>query len=421
VLTLAGKCRVCSRESLRSVVDLGEQYLSGQFVRPLLEEPVCPPKYPLEMVRCTGCGLVQLRHTVNPEALFRRYWYRSDINDTMRCHLQSVAAETLGDARTVLDIGCNDGTLLRSLRGPIERAVGIDPSDAAKDLVGVYRGFFPQDLPLSERDFDRIYSLACFYDVEQPVRFAESARDCLSPRGVWVIEVAYLVDILQNHAYDTICHEHLLYFSFESLQDVLERAGLQAFKVRRTKTNGGSILVQAARYGSHPVDESVGSLYLEERRFFGDPLHTIQVFQHFAQGIDVRLDELHSLLWRLHEEGSRIHVYGASTKGNVILQSADVAEFVECCADRNPQKWGCRTLGTDLPIISEEESRKLSPDYYLVLPWAFRDEFVERERSGGIPMIFPLPNVSVWDFDQGEQKWQKLNPVRSRPLSSMLS
>ena len=431
MLTLVKKCRVCNREPLKLVLDLGNQHLSGQFVRDLVEAPTGAllKKYPLKLVRCNGegCGLVQLGHSVDPGLLFNTYWYRSGVNDTMKNHLKKVAEDAFwtlrGSPTSILDIGCNDGTLLRAFKeiSPnLPRLVGIDPSDALRDswsTPSLYQGFFPKDLPGDEKNFDLIFSLACFYDIEDPVAFAKSILTRLSFNGVWVVEVAYLTDILTNRAYDTICHEHLEYYSLRSLENIFGCAGLTAFHVQKTPTNGGSLLLYVCRKGTYDVGRSVVALREEEWELYGT--NRRKLFDLFSRGVRDRLDDLYDLMKQLHREGKRVHVYGASTKGNVILQAANIVDYIECCADRNPAKWGCRTLGTNLPIISEEDSRKLKPDYYLVLPWAFREEFILRERDSGIPMIFPLPNVSVWlnkpgDGDGGRKVEHDQDPFYGR-------
>ncbi|MGB3443773.1 MAG: class I SAM-dependent methyltransferase [Actinophytocola sp.] len=394
-------CRVCSAP-LRTVLDLGAQYLQGSFVKPGVSDP---PKVrlPLELTRCTGegCGLVQLRHTVPGEILYDTYWYRSRINDTMRTHLRAITESSSrvrgGRPKRVLDIGCNDGTLLDNFRDA-ERW-GIDPSNAADDAPDDFtliRDFFPSDeLADQAGKFDIITSIAMFYDVEDPVAFAREVERLLAPGGVWTLEVAYLPTMLESTAYDCICHEHLGFYSLSSLKRVLEAAGLEVVHAELNDMYGGSICCHVARAGS-AADSSVAEV-LERERALG--LDQDAIYDRFAEQVRTHRDEVTALLRKLREQDSTVHVYGASTKGNTLLQYCGIDRTViPYAAERNPDKVGARTLGTDIEIISEADSRARKPDYYLVLPWHFRTEILAREAAtldAGCELIFPLPTVEV--------------------------
>ena len=408
-------CRVCHSTKLTPVIDLGSQYLQGSFVK---DGSLAPPtrKLPTKLVRCdvmkdeNGCGLLQLAHSFPPEILYANYWYRSGTNATMRDHLAGIVKSALSlideAAPTVLDIGCNDGTLLSNYPESATR-FGVDPSDIAdtiEDNVTVINTTFPSEQSLSvlpERGFDIITSIAMFYDLESPVDFAVAVRKLLKPNGIWVFEMSYLPLMLLQNSFDTICHEHLEYYSLAVLETIAERAGLRLFKIELNDCNGGSIRC----YACHASQNNYGSI--EDRGFihririreFEMELDTDTPYLHFQERISRVRDDLNKLLFDIRARGERIHIYGASTKGNVLLQWYGINRLVvECAADRNPQKVGSRTLGTEIPIISEEESRAAKPDYYLVLPWHFRDEFLHRERGtieAGTKMIFPLPSLEI--------------------------
>ncbi|MBF0327723.1 MAG: class I SAM-dependent methyltransferase [Nitrospirae bacterium] len=408
-------CRVCGSSALTKVIDLGEQYLQGSFVKPGKELPPMR-KIPCVLMRCDptqdekACGLLQMAHSVPPRILYSAYWYRSGTNQTMRDHLKGIADEAAGiinikDAR-VLDIGCNDGTLLRNYPDGFIK-FGIDPSDLAQEIKGditVVQDIFPSEQlnkSTGGNKFDIITSIAMFYDLENPVAFVKSIKQSLTPDGVWIFEMSYMPTMLKMNSYDTICHEHLEYYSLAVIEDILKRAGMKVIRVGMNDINGGSIRCYATHDDSfkYTQKEFLQSLETLRQEEFDLELDTDKPYRNFQERINVHREELTSLLKKLKSEGKRIHLYGASTKGNTILQWCGIDRFIiDYAADRNPDKNGARTIGTDIPIIDEASSRAMKPDYYLVLPWHFKKEFVEREKDTldrGIGMIFPLPTIEV--------------------------
>lgn len=408
-------CRVCGSASLTKVIDLGEQYLQGSFVKADRQQPPMR-KMPTALVRCDpmrdekACGLLQMEYTVPPDVLYSVYWYRSGTNATMRDHLKGIADEAVAllgkPSARVLDIGCNDGTLLKAYPASY-RKFGIDPSDLAHEVppeITVVHDLFPSDelaTVLENQPCDVVTSIAMFYDLEDPVGFARSIRDVLAPDGLWCLEMSYMPTMLRMSSYDTICHEHLEYYSLAVIERILRLAGLKLVKASLNAINGGSIRCFAThagnfRYRREEFSRSIKVLRQEE---FDMELDTDKPYRLFQERANVHRDELLRLLKKLRAEGKRIHIYGASTKGNTILQWCGIdGRLVEAAAERNPDKFGARTLGTDIPIISETESRRARPDYYLVLPWHFREEFLEREKdllAAGAAMIFPLPTVEI--------------------------
>ncbi|MDB9512694.1 class I SAM-dependent methyltransferase [Kamptonema animale CS-326] len=408
-------CRVCGSSALTPVINLGEQHLQGSFVKPGKEEPPLR-KISLSLVRCDptkdekACGLLQMEHTVPPEVLYSAYWYRSGTNQTMRNHLQGITEEATAlinksNAR-VLDIGCNDGTLLKSYPQDFIK-FGVDPSDVAQEITGditAIQDIFPSEelsKVLQGEKFDIITSIAMFYDLEDPVNFCKEIKKALAPDGLWVFEMSYMPSMLKMNSYDTICHEHLEYYSLAVLEYILKQADLKIVDALLNDINGGSIRCYATHIDnfSFKRQEAVTRIKLLRQSEFDMELDTDKPYKNFQDRINVHKEELISLLKMLRKEGKSIHIYGASTKGNTILQWCGIDNrIVDVAAERNPDKYGAYTLGTDIPIVSEADSRAMKPDYYLVLPWHFKEEFLKREEEtlkSGVGLIFPLPNVEI--------------------------
>jgi hypothetical protein len=415
-LTYRKTCRVCGSSSLAPAINLGEQYLQGSFVKPGKELPPMR-KIPCEIVRCNptadenACGLLQMKHSVPPAILYAAYWYRSGTNNTMRAHLQTIAEQAMNlwaqPQATVLDIGCNDGTLLKNYPANFIK-YGVDPSDVAQEATGenlrVIQDVFPSKQltdSLGEGKIDIITSIAMFYDLENPIEFCVGIKNLLSENGIWAFEMSYMPEMLRLNSYDTICHEHLEYYSLAVIEKILKLAGLQLFEVSFNDINGGSIRCLAThadnvKYNTPENQRLINQIRGQE---FDLALDTNAPYLEFQKRIEGEREALRSLLINLKTEGKRIHIYGASTKGNTILQFCGVNnEIIDCAAERNPDKYGARTLGTDIPIVSEAESRAMNPDYYLILPWHFKAEFIEREREmldKGVGLIFPLPTIEI--------------------------
>jgi SAM-dependent methyltransferase len=254
-LTYRKTCRICGSSALTKVIDLGEQHLQGSFIKPGKELPPLR-KISTELVRCNpmldekACGLLQTVTSVPPEILYSAYWYRSGTNQTMRDHLKGIADEAtamVGKAdASVLDIGCNDGTLLKNYPAGF-RKYGVDPSDVAQEVGGdisVVQDIFPSselNCILAGDKLDIITSIAMFYDLEDPSAFVSNIRNVLSPDGIWIFEMSYMPAMLQMNSYDTICHEHLEYYSFAVIEKLLARNDMKIVNVGFNDINGGSI------------------------------------------------------------------------------------------------------------------------------------------------------------------------------------
>jgi len=404
------------------VLSLGDQYIAGAFAEPSGEQPVSR-RIPLELVRCDmtrneeGCGLVQLRHTVPGAILYRSYWYRSGVNQTMTRNLHEIAAQAeemvgLHPGDLVIDIGCNDGTLLDGYSAPSLKYLGFDPSDVARHARAkgyeVVEDFYSY-AHLRRHHVDRkariITSIAMFYDLEYPRAFVEEVARALADDGVWVMELHYLPRMLEMNQFDAIVHEHLEYYSLAVIERLLGEAGLRVTRGVVNEINGGSVRLFIRHAESFVPSERDGETLQRLRvREFEMALDAPEPYERFAAAAERVRESLASMCRKLVDEGKTIHIYGASTKGNTILQYAGIDHsLVPYAADRNPAKHGSETIGTRIPIISEERSRELAPDYYLALPWHFMDEFLDREQEfldRGGQFIVPMPEVRLVSRDR---------------------
>jgi NDP-4-keto-2,6-dideoxyhexose 3-C-methyltransferase len=388
-------CRACHGEVLQDVIHLGTQYLVN-FVPDI---DVSLPKAPLNLVRCDKCGLLQLRHTVNPDLLFRDFWYRSGINQSMRDALADIVTSVEGmspkEDGVWLDIGANDGYLLTKVPDTYMR-IACEPArtftaELRKISDHVIADYFSasHDALYSAKGKGRcdvITSAAMFYDVDDPDAFVADIARVLSPDGIWVNQLNDSPTMLQRNAFDAICHEHLCYYDVHSLKNLYARHGLAIIKVTHNEVNGGSIRVYAtkARAGVKGIP-LIGfkACSLADCLRFADRVRKWKVrFTDMLRGAMA----MHGPIW----------LYGASTKGAVLLQYLESAAHFAGIADRNPTKHGLMMAGTWLKVLPEDEMRAQSPRYVIALPWAFRDEFVVREREmldNGTAMVFPLPNI----------------------------
>ncbi|MDY6822805.1 MAG: class I SAM-dependent methyltransferase [Thermodesulfobacteriota bacterium] len=416
-------CRICGGWDLKPVIRLGDQYIASVFARDQADDRLRRP-YPLELVRCDapgGCGLVQLQHSIAPDVLYDAYGYRSGINEQMRRNLQTIAAaaETMTGLRpgdTVFDVGCNDGTLLEAFNtGGIDR-MGIDPAPNVVTLarekgVEVICDFFSKSLYDAARPRVKakvVTSIAMFYDLEDPNAFVREVAGLMADDGVWVVEMVYLPFILQNNAFDTICHEHLGYYSLRQLEWLFQGQGLAIHDVELNIVNGGSIRLFVRKPAAGPVPEdTVRRLDRIRRNERALALGSDAPYAVFCDAVcDIR-DTLRALLARLHADGRTVYIYGASTKGNTILQFCGIdRRWIPRAADRNPEKWTTLTPATGIEIISEKQARAEAPDYFLVLPWHFMEVFRSREAAflhRGGRFILPLPRVRILGKDGYEE------------------
>lgn len=403
------KCRVASSDHLIPVLNLGQQVLTGVF--PKTAQDVVT-RGPLELVWCPASGLIQLNHTYNPEEMYgANYGYRSGLNQSMVEHLtskvlylQRLVALQHGDI--VLDIGSNDGTTLKAYTASGINRIGIDPTGSK------FQQYYTSDIKLvpdffSAKAYRSIFSksakvitsIAMLYDLDSPVDFARQIAEVLAVDGIWHFEQSYMPSMLRMNSYDTICHEHLEYYSLGVIHKILEQADLQIVDVVTNAVNGGSFAVTATHRSCKTIkpNRPVIDWLLQQEDRMG--LATPAPYREFEDRVFRHRDDLTRLIRALNADGKKVLGYGASTKGNVTLQFCGfTAADIPAIADVNPDKFGCVTPGSHIPIVSESDAKAMNPDYFLVLPWHFKDGILRREKkylSRGGKFIFPFPEVEI--------------------------
>jgi len=369
----------------------------------------------LELVLCNACKLLQLRHTTPPELMYKKYWYKSGISTTMVAALSDITEKvekllSLKDGDMVLDTGPNDGTLLRSYRHKNLRLVGFEPAENLVPLASVGTTKIVNDYwnyKAFEREFGKakakiITSIAMFYDLEDPNGFVRDIAQALDKEGLWIIQMCYLPTMLEVNAFDNICHEHLQYYSLLSLKNLLSRHKLTIFDVELNDVNGGSYrcyIKHAAASTIKPfpgAEQRIQELEAYETKL---GLDTVKAYKEFTERVSKIREQVRAFLQEETAKGKVVYIYGASTKGNVLLQYFDLdTKLIKAATDKNPDKWGKKTVGTLIPIVSIDQYRRDKPDYLLVLPWHFDKEIPEQEREflkAGGKMIFPLPEFKI--------------------------
>jgi NDP-4-keto-2,6-dideoxyhexose 3-C-methyltransferase len=409
-------CRVCGNPILHPVLDLGVMALTGRFPAP---DEAAPPAWPVTLVRCDtdadprACGTAQLLHDYDQTAFFGPFYgYRSGVTETMRNHLARKAADLarrtgLGANEVVIDIGANDGTLLKAYSFDGLSRIGVDPSAApfAAEYPADARlivDFFPCPSlgpALAGRKAKIVTSVAMFYDVPDPVGFARAVKDVLAPDGIWEIEIAYFPRIIEILGYDTTVHEHVMYYGLTQLDWIARAAGMRIVHAEENTINGASIRVLLTHDtidAAPPPDATVSALLAYEASLGWT---TRRPYESFAMRVFASRDVLLGLFnhWRI--EGRRVLGYGASTKGNTVLQYCGIGRGdVPAILERYPKKFGLTTPGTGIPILPEEEGKAMKPDVLFVLPWQFRAEIEKREAAwvaAGGTLLFAFPTVEL--------------------------
>jgi SAM-dependent methyltransferase len=424
-LTAAGKpayraietCRVCGSSSLETILELGDQALTGVFPTHKGQKVT---RGPLDLVKCTGpCGLVQLRHSYEPTEMYgENYGYRSGLNRSMVEHLQAKVEGlkklvTIDPSDVILDVGSNDGTTLSFYPEGSATLLGIDPTSAKfaryyrKDIQRV-ADFFTADnfrKLAGNKKAKIVTSIAMFYDLEAPLDFMQHVHDVLADDGVWHFEQSYLPLMLSQLAYDTVCHEHIEYYGLQQIKWMADKIGFALVDVQLNGSNGGSFAVTVKKKrggasGEKAADElpkSAADLLAKET---AEGMDTLRPYEEFAAAVAHHKTALNETLADLRGKGKTVFGMGASTKGNVVLQYCGLTEKeLPCVAEVNEEKFGRFCPGTEIPIVSEADAAAQKPDAYLVLPWHFRDNLIRRHQdylANGGKLLFPLPKIELY-------------------------
>ena len=409
--TVINKCRICSNNSVNEILKLEPQYIATTFVTDNENNPMAKIKIPLTLILCKKCGLVQLKETVRPDLLYKNYFYRTAINETMKRDLQDVVNYAVENVKTesndvVIDIGANDCTMVSMYpdhlkRFGIEPATNIDWSNVSESIT-VVNDYFSKDIVLKATNYKKakiISATAMFYDFDDPNVVTKDIKDILHEDGVCVIQVSYLLDTIRDMNFYDVVHEHLEYYSLKSINYLMERNGLKVIDATTNFVNGGSLRVLVTHKDSRrPKSKRYQEILDEEEKW---NLEELDTYVQYEQKIKDIIKKSREFIVNEIENGGTVIGLGASTKGNVLLQICRIGkDLLPYISDRNKEKVGLRTLGTDIEIISEEKARKINPSAMLVIPWNFKEEILSREQNfiqNGGKMLFLMPKPYIVD------------------------
>ena len=403
------RCIVCEMETVAQFLDLGSTALANKF---LSKEELSVPelRYPLRVGFCHTCGHVQLTEIVPPSAMFEEYLYISSASDTLKAHfcdLSNLLVQRyhLGAADLVIDIGCNDGTLLHGFKRHGVRTLGVDPAANLAQLtsdMGIerYTGFFnaatAKHIVSEWGQASLITATNTFPHIPDLQDFIAGIKTALTPNGVFVIEMHYLVDLLDQGAFDTIYHEHVSYWALTPIVHLFEKHGMRVVHAERLPLHHGQLRVSVQRQGEGKVQPSVERM-LDMERIQG--IGQFKTYVQFALKTQQIKQDLHRTIATLREQGKRVVGYGAPAKGNTLLSFLEIGpEIVEYIADRSPLKQGLYTPGMHIPVVPPDRLLVDRPDYVLLLAWNFTDEILEQQaeyRKCGGQFIIPVPEVRI--------------------------
>lgn len=412
------QCRMCGNTNLKTILNLGNQPLSSVFPK---ENAPDPSVSPLELIICNNdknkdvCGLVQLRHQADLSEMYgTTYGYFSSISPFMVSHLQSKVTQILEFVKPdkndiVLDIGCNDGTLLNAYSKELSLIrVGIDPSSEKfknnfEDDIQVKYDFFSEKGVreiIGDKNCKIITSIAMFYDIDDPLKFMQQINKLLTKDGVWILELSYLPLLCSQLTYDQICHEHVTYLSLSHIDWMMKRAGLKILDVTFNDLNGGSFSIFAGKEnGPYKQKEELIQSIIDSEA----PLVDINTYERLKNRVISHKEEIRNFLALAKGANKNVYGYGASTKGNIIMNYCGLtANDIKAIGDRNPEKDGLTTPGTRIPIISHKKLRKINADYTIVFIWHLRKEVIQDEINylmNGGKLVFVLPRLHIVDKD----------------------
>ncbi len=408
------ECRFCGNKNIIPCIDLGEQYLSSIFPDNLDYRDKLK-KSSLKIMQCVKssdkeCGTLQLAYNYSLLNMYKQYPYTSTSNSSMKKILEDVAnsgkiLKNLNSNDTILDIGCNDGALLDFFSASDYNLIGIDPAQNVESVVHSskfkrVKDFFSAEnfKSVSDHKAKLVFCVATFYHQHDPIKFCKDISEILDEDGAVIIQMAYLPAMIKTNMYDNIVHEHVGYYGTQNMKWILEKAGLELFDVQLNDVYGGSFRIFAKKKGNLKYPRTMRlQQNLNEELDWG--IFNTSTYTEFMARITRTKQELIALLERIKREGKKTWIYGASTKGNTIMQFCGIGpNLVQAAADSNPFKFGKYMIGSEIPIFDETKLRHERPDYLLALPYSFVKGFRERERElveKGTNFIVPLPDVKV--------------------------
>ena len=393
------KCRLCNSKKLINIHNFGNHYVSNFVTKRNVKKGV---KAPLNLVYCKNCKLLQLEHSAPQEIMYKKfYWYRSGVTNTMKYALKDIFLKVkkmslLKKGDTILDIGANDGTLLKYFKNDGYTTIGCEPAknltnELKKNSNYVIDNFWNYKYLsniLNKHKLKKpkvITAIGMFYDLEDPSKFISDAANSLDENGVFIAQLMCLNSMIKKNDLGNICHEHLEFYSYASLKFLFEKNGFKIMKIEENEINGGSYRI----FCKKNIKKSIA--YREKT--------SLNDIKKFIKRVKQNKKKCLSFLRKCKVDGKKVFIYGASTKGNTLLQYYGIdSKMISFASERSPEKWGKYTIGTGVEIISEEYARKLNPEYFFVMPYAFIKEFVIREKKWlkkGGKFILPFPNFKV--------------------------
>ena len=395
-------CLLCKNRKIKKIFSLGNLFVSNFVNKKNIKTGI---KAPLNLLYCKNCSLIQLSHIAPQEIMYRRfYWYRSGVTKIMRLGLKNIFDDSLKHVKlnkkdVVLDIGANDGTLLSYYKRKKFITIGCEPAKNLQqnlkknchfsinnfwDKKELYKVLLKNRLKKPKI----ITAIGMFYDLEDPNKFIRDAADCLDDKGIFIAQLMCLKSMIEKNDVGNICHEHIEFYSLKSLKFLFEKNGLEIFKIEENDINGGSYRIYCKKFKK-------GSIKLRNE-------NVLKLMKDFTRRVKINKKITTNFIDKKIKQGKKIYLYGASTKGNTVLQYYDLNQRkIPFGAERSPEKWNKYTIGTGIKIITEKMARKLNPDYFFVTPWGFIKEFIKRERKWlkkGGSFIVPFPKFKLIKF-----------------------
>ena len=392
-------CLLCKNKYLKNIFSLGNFFVSNFVGKDKIKKGI---KAPLNLLHCKRCSLIQLSHIAPQEIMYKRfYWYRSGVTKTMKDGLHNLYKESLKYVKlkkndVVLDIGANDGTLLGFYKDKKIVTIGCEPAENLKKYLKKKCDYVINDFwnkknlnkVLNKNNLNKpkiITAIGMFYDLEKPNEFIKDAADSLADDGIFIAQLMCLKSMIDKNDVGNICHEHIEFYSLKSLKYLFENNGLEIFKIDENDINGGSYRIYCRKY-------TKGSIKLKNE-------NELKMMKNFVKRVKINKKKIINFILREKKKNKKIFLYGASTKGNTVLQYYGLdKKNIKYAAERSPEKWGKYTIGSGIEIISEKKARMLKPDYFFVTPWGFIEEFKKREvnwlKNGG-KFIVPFPKFKL--------------------------